>query len=246
MRVINAPSLHLAVATTDILSPATRSILSASEKQKSEHVSAPGRSEEYASGRILLRKLLETVTGLPASSHRIRTTDSGKPECEGGPGISISHSRGVIACAVAIDDDVGVDIEFPDPRRDTARLAKRYFSTAEFEWLATQPEDRFYMLWVLKEAWLKAVGTGIAGGLDRMKCQVAPPVIDIQLDGSERCELGLFAMSDAFLALATIGGGNHDTAILEWDTKTGKLVAAQKLDEIARGAHDGKVAGNTR
>ena len=226
------PGLYLAVATIDSLAPATRSVLSAAERQKIDQLSAPGRIDEYAAGRVLLRNLLEAVTGVPAAVHRISVTEKGKPVCRGGPGISISHSRDMVVCAVAETGEVGVDIEFLDSRRDTGRLARRFFSPDESEWLASQPQDRFYMLWVLKEAWLKAIGTGVAGGLDRLQCRVVPPVIDVLGNMPNEPELRLFEMPGAFLALAAAEAG--DTRVQQWDPSLGKLVGADDVREIAR------------
>jgi 4'-phosphopantetheinyl transferase len=65
---------------------------------------------------------------------------------------------------------VGIDIE----RAGRARLAvaERYFSAAEAAQLRELPPEaqprRFVQLWTLKEAYLKATGTGLAGGLGRM------------------------------------------------------------------------------
>ena len=51
-------------------------------------------------------------------------------------------------------------------------VAERYFSAAEAAQLRALTSDaqprRFLQLWTLKEAYLKAIGTGLAGGLGRM------------------------------------------------------------------------------
>jgi 4'-phosphopantetheinyl transferase len=51
-------------------------------------------------------------------------------------------------------------------------VAHRYFSPREIEDLDALPEAdkarRFQRLWTLKESYLKAVGSGIGGGLDRI------------------------------------------------------------------------------
>ena len=66
---------------------------------------------------------------------------------------------------------LGVDIEALD-KRVSLPVARRYFSAREVSALdALAPEARprrFLRLWTLKEAYLKAVGEGLAGGLDRM------------------------------------------------------------------------------
>nr|WP_245200200.1 4'-phosphopantetheinyl transferase superfamily protein [Herbaspirillum sp. LeCh32-8] len=71
--------------------------------------------------------------------------------------MSISHSRGWLACAVGERCAVGVDIEAPSPQRDLAALARLAFSPRELAWLERQPayEAAFYRLWCAKEALYK-------------------------------------------------------------------------------------------
>jgi 4'-phosphopantetheinyl transferase superfamily len=75
----------------------------------------------------------------------------------------ISHTRGSSGesvCAVAIAPArVGVDIENISIRRDFKRIAKRVLTSAELGWMSEKEADlgkRFYALWTLREAALKA------------------------------------------------------------------------------------------
>jgi 4'-phosphopantetheinyl transferase len=65
---------------------------------------------------------------------------------------------------------VGVDVE--KLGRVSLAVAERHFSAAESAQLRALPPEaqprRFVQLWTLKEAYLKAVGIGLAGGLGRM------------------------------------------------------------------------------
>ena len=83
---------------------------------------------------------------------------------------NIAHTEGVVAMAVCQHPRVGVDIE--KIGRASLAVAERYFSAAEAAELRALPSDaqprRFMRLWTLKEAYLKAIGTGLAGGLGRM------------------------------------------------------------------------------
>ena len=55
---------------------------------------------------------------------------------------------------MTLTGDVGIDVEYVDENRDVERLAMEYFSPGENEWLRGQSNNSFFMLWVLKEAWL--------------------------------------------------------------------------------------------
>ena len=147
-----------------------------------------------------MRLGLQRFTGRPAKSQPLRTGPTGKPECVGGPAVSVSHSGHLVACAIAPTGQIGVDIELPLRRRRTDEIASQYFSPRESDWLRGQPCDRFYMLWVLKEAYLKATGLGFAGGLDALECRVDPPNIASRAaDAGAEPALALYGVGAAFL-----------------------------------------------
>lgn len=79
---------------------------------------------------------------------------------------NLSHSQGRIVVAVAGSDSIGVDIEACSRPRRVARIASRYFAPQEVKELLNLPAPsqltRFYELWTLKEAYIKARGLGLA------------------------------------------------------------------------------------
>ena len=82
----------------------------------------------------------------------------GKPRMPGGPDFSISHSRGVVACALASCGRVGLDLEPIATVR--ASTAARVLSPSELKAIARgqiTPTDA----WVMKEAVVKAAGRGV-------------------------------------------------------------------------------------
>lgn len=91
------------------------------------------------------RRLCETVTGLPP-----RHEPSGKPVVPGGPEVSISHSSGLVVCAVG-SVPLGVDIErerMVSPRL-TARARRAGYGDGPFlQW------------WTALEANCKRLGRG--------------------------------------------------------------------------------------
>jgi 4'-phosphopantetheinyl transferase len=82
---------------------------------------------------------------------------------------NIAHTDGLVACAVALDTDIGVDVERIRFDVDGRRLARHYFSATENEWLDqcgdAEHAIRFSELWTLKEAYIKAIGTGLSSPL---------------------------------------------------------------------------------
>ncbi|KAJ4775011.1 4-phosphopantetheinyl transferase [Rhynchospora pubera] len=83
---------------------------------------------------------------------------------------NLSHTSSLIACAVALEIPIGIDVE--ENTRKTANnvlsIARRYFTISEVEHLAaiTCPDfqqKEFIRLWTLKEAYVKAIGRGFSG-----------------------------------------------------------------------------------
>jgi 4'-phosphopantetheinyl transferase len=197
-------TLRIAWATNADLTTVPATAVQPGELERAGRFESELRRQQYVSSRAMLRALLAEHTGRPALSFELSADERGKPECAGGPAVSISHSGDIVVCAVFDGGEVGIDIEFPGRPRNISGIAERYFSAGEAEWLANQPPDRFYMLWVLKEAWLKATGTGISGGLDQLRCIVTPPRIEMLPDSASSAALRLYAFGDGFLGAAAL------------------------------------------
>jgi len=175
------------------------------------------RRAEYLAGRALLRHALARHTGERAESLTIEVTPDGKPECVGGPAISLSHSGDLVCCAIAGRGSIGVDVEVGRRRNSATALAERYFTAAEVRWLDAEPEQRFRMLWVLKEAYLKALGVGLAGGIGTLECLIEPPVIEARVThGGAAPRLSLWAGADCHLAVAVLDALPVEYAIERW------------------------------
>ena len=122
----------------------------------------------------------------------------------------------IVACAVCDAGEIGVDVEFARRERDVEAIARRYFCREEAEWVGGQPEDRFYMLWVLKEAWLKATGKGLAGGLDRLRCRVTPPHLEALAGSASFTALQLYALRGGFLGVAAVDERPGSIEVRRW------------------------------
>ena len=196
-------ALMLAFVAAVNVPDAALDVLDDAERERYDAMSYDKRRREFLAGRFAIKSLLELATGRPAADHSIGLEESGRPYSDTGLGISIAHSGGLIACAVAESDPVVIDVERPSPKRSTDRIAHRYFTSVERDWLSGEPADSFYRLWVLKEAWLKARGTGIAGGLDSLSCTIDGQRIDARVDGEDAGALLLYEWQGVPVGLAT-------------------------------------------
>jgi phosphopantetheine--protein transferase-like protein len=137
----------------------------------------PKRAEEWLTGRIALKKsvrrLLATSDGQAPALKKIRIVPDaqGKPAAELShrPGVpvaelSLSHSNGLAIAAAAapgLFEGLGVDLEKVAPRSDA--WINDYFTEDEIR-AAGDDDSRwleFTRMWCLKEAALKALGTGL-------------------------------------------------------------------------------------
>lgn len=114
-------------------------------------------------GRAALCEILSRFT--PATG--FARTISGKPYLAGAPEwkFNFAHSRGMALVAVAMDVEVGVDIERLRPMPEHAAIAERFFPPMEAAEYASGPQDarEFFRRWTRLEAILKAQGAGLYG-----------------------------------------------------------------------------------
>ncbi|HKO52134.1 MAG TPA: 4'-phosphopantetheinyl transferase superfamily protein [Polyangiaceae bacterium] len=117
-----------------------------------------------------LRELLGSYLGTRPGSIRYVYNAFGKPDL--GPEFgarlkfNLTHSAGLALIAVAAGSSLGVDVECIRPRPDYDEIARRFFSAAEVDELASVPSHlyaaAFLGRWTKIEAYLKARGEGFA------------------------------------------------------------------------------------
>ncbi len=128
-----------------------------------------------------LRQVLESYTGISAAELRFERGIGGKPFLavpDDAPlNFNLSHSGDRALIAVAKGRPVGVDIERIDPDVDAVGIAARFFSRAEHAALLAADEavrlQKFFRLWVCKEAYIKARGESISGRLATFSIDVS-------------------------------------------------------------------------
>ena len=208
------------VAYTDLreLTRSELSLLPAEEREK--RFGSDNRRRQFRCGRALLRLMLARTTGRPAAEHTLTAEEGGKPLGPDGIAISITHTCDYVACCVGERGQVGIDLERIDARREVSQITKRFFSAEERAWLGSGHQDRFFMLWVLKEAFVKAHGQSIFGGLEKLHCVVKPPNIDAQAIEAGFRDLSLYRRDNVFLAVATTELPLDEVAFSRWPAGT--------------------------
>lgn len=119
-----------------------------------------------------VRRVLSRYAPVPPSHWQFNRSEHGKPflaETAHALDFNLSHSGDWLACAVTAGSPIGVDIEQCKPRHNAMTLARRFFCAEEVAALENcggKQGDRFYDLWTLKEAAVKARGQVLVSGLD--------------------------------------------------------------------------------
>jgi 4'-phosphopantetheinyl transferase len=172
-RVTGALEAHEVVALAGQLSP--------DERFKCERFRFERDRRDYAAAHALLRRALSHYADRPPESWRFEQAPGGKPRlaCDGrAPCLSfnLSHTRGLVACAISGGAEVGIDVERAD--RYSRDVAERFFSAHENDRLGRCGSDalrarRFAELWTLKEAYVKAIGAGLSHPLQEIEFDVS-------------------------------------------------------------------------
>ncbi|GAB3790576.1 4'-phosphopantetheinyl transferase family protein [Dyella agri] len=172
-------------------------------------------------GRKPLLALLATYLDVEPAAVRLVAGEHGRPALDPAHGGTLdfnwSHSGEQALVAVARGLVPGIDLELRRTRASALEIAQRFFTADEAAWLATLDEDArhaaFLELWTGREAVLKALGRGLAFGLDRLAIRSDAAGLSLQrLDGEDPGAWQLHRLgvgADAFAALAWRGTPRH-------------------------------------
>ena len=154
--------------------------LSESEAQRYNRLQIRQRQKQYLLGKFLVRQVLSHYREVAPLQWQFVESEHGKPMVTNqSPGLAfnLSHSRGMFTIAVTGSGETGVDVELASRPRRVMALARRHFSQAEIGALEALAEEqrlsRFYQLWTLNEAFVKARGLGLTMPLQDFTFEVS-------------------------------------------------------------------------
>lgn len=140
---------------------------------------------QFLLGKVLVRSVLSRYRPLAPAAWTFTTTGHGKPTVAVEPPLrfNLSHTDGLVVCAVTPDFDVGIDVESLS-RTANLDVARRFFAPAEVAFLESLPEAQrprvFFHFWTLKESYIKARGLGLSLPLEQFAFSLQekrPPTI---------------------------------------------------------------------
>jgi 4'-phosphopantetheinyl transferase len=146
-------------------------LLSPEEAARHRRFAFARNRQQFLVARALVRTTLSRYAGVRPAAWAFVANGHGKPEVAAPAGFShlrfnLSHTDGLVACAVAAGREVGVDVEDVGRRPVSDGLARYCLSAAELAHWEALPEgerhDAFFDYWTLKEAYIKARGVGLS------------------------------------------------------------------------------------
>jgi 4'-phosphopantetheinyl transferase len=156
--------------------------LSEDEKARADRFFFEADRRNFLLRRAILRKLIAGYLCILPNEVAFRYTSVGQPVLADARfrhlKFSLTHSGDLVLIAVAQNLQIGVDVELERTFNDMTAIVRRYFSPEEqLEFFALPAADQlraFYCGWTRKEAFLKAIGQGVAFGLNNITVTLNP------------------------------------------------------------------------
>jgi phosphopantetheine--protein transferase-like protein len=166
--------------------------LSDEERRRASRLVFEEDRRAFIAAHHLLRATLAPLLGGAAEAIEFSTGHGGRPELSGPAAgevsFNLSHTRGLVACAVAFQTIVGVDVEVVRDLPDVAALARSTLTPAEIDELdAISPAERsraFLRRWTIKEAYAKATGHGLGLPITSVALSAADTTTPTVLDAA--------------------------------------------------------------
>jgi 4'-phosphopantetheinyl transferase len=145
-------------------------VLSAEEVRRAERFVFRRDRDRFVKGRGVLRQILESLLDVPAGKIQLSAGPFDKP-ClsaeihEYRLKFNLTHSHGLALYAFSLQREVGIDLEKVIPGHPAVQDVRQYFSPAERVRIehasGSAQTELFFRCWVMKEAYVKALGEGL-------------------------------------------------------------------------------------
>ena len=210
--------------------PAAAALLSPDERERAARLLCEHKRARFIAGRSTLRRLLGHYLGAAPQALVFRYGPHGKPALVTGASAAIltfnfSHSEDLALLAVATDREVGIDIEYRHRDISIAPFARHILSENEAAALQRLPEEQHQQAlltaWTRKEAYVKALGEGLARSLKSFSAGIADdePAVRRLEDAGGRPQPWSFVpltVHPDYLACVAAPGNDWTLRCLDW------------------------------
>ena len=189
------------------------SILSEDECARADKLKVEDKKQQYIITRGALRQRLGLLTNIDPKDFVFEYLEHGKPVLANNHKcaditFNVSHSHDLALIAIAQKLNIGIDIEKINHESNHLTLMTRFFSKTEQDefqtMLDTDKAKAFCACWTRKEAFIKAIGSGVAYGLDNFDVTVAPdnqaPEINLHEPSEETWSAINLPINDQYMA----------------------------------------------
>lgn len=213
------------------------SLLTAPERAQCARFAFAHLRHEYLLTRALCRLSLSRYADVAPAQWQFQRNAYGRPEIAGAEQalelqFNLSNARSLVAIVVSRGRAVGIDVEETGRAVEMLPIAASYFSAAELAALRALPPAqqplRFFQLWTLKEAYIKARGQGLSIPLDSFSFDLDAAALALRCDSGDAAawQFAQFAPGPAhLLAVALRRAGGRDCVL-----KLGEVVPGEDGD----------------
>jgi 4'-phosphopantetheinyl transferase len=205
-------------------------VLSPTEQARANRFHFERDRRRFITGRGILRLLLGRYLDIEPGLVQFRYGPQRKPflsqeQAAGGLHFNLAHSNELVLYAFTGRGEIGVDLEYMRLLPDFGQVANHSFSKAEQVALQALPENQkvegFYTCWTCKEAYLKALGDGLARPLDKFDVSITPGeparLLQVEADPLEVTRWWMEAFSPAGSYTAALAAEAPARTVTGWE-----------------------------
>ncbi len=210
-------------------------ILDEAEKQRVAQFRFDLHRDRYTCKHGKLREILASLTQCSPVQIEYGFNDYGKPRLlrplrREKLYFNSTSSGDTGAVALSLTRSPGFDIELVEPKEndELERIISTTFAENEAKWFRQLAPARqntaFYRLWTCKEAYLKALGTGLHGGLNSFSVgwqDNTPYISETTLEATQASALQLYPvkLNENLAACLAIAQKNCRIKVFDWQKK---------------------------
>ena len=154
------------------------SYLNPEERTRAQRYHFARHQRRFTVARAMLRLILARYLKTDPHAITFNQNSHGKPYlCDSTLQFNVSHSKDLALIGVGIGEELGIDLEYFSDRPYLG-IADHVFSPTEILTLSQLPlesqQHTFFNIWAQKEAFIKAVGMGLAYPLKQLSVPTEP------------------------------------------------------------------------
>jgi 4'-phosphopantetheinyl transferase len=210
-----------------LLTPERLGWLSREETTRADRFRDARHAQRWRIAHIALREILGAEVGVAPGQLRFGAGDNGKPFLwlSGGPTFNLSHADDLALVAIGGDTPLGVDVEYARSTPDLREIAASHFSREERAVIDDLSDielvDCFYRCWTRKEAFVKAIGTGIGHDLMSFAVSLDAATTRVLHERGDAARGATWTLRDLGLTFPYVGAlatraPHVDIQVLEW------------------------------